>query len=377
MRLQLALSLIVVGILSCSQPTEQPPPGGNDDSPEDPLSCSPPSSAPAEPSGSWSFEGLKGATVHVLAREDGLLYAGTESGAYRRSELDTDSTWQRLGPGEAWIHDVLPFDSETILVATRISGEGGDTISLFRSDDAGTSWEPYQNGFGDGEGSNEVRRLAALDDGSILASGAGLVIARSTDGGASWNRVFGDWGVGGSLTVVETYEAWPTLVWAGGQGGFFDPRLLKSTDRGESWQNASTDVGQQEENSHLSVVVDPTDSTRVLTGMGGRVLRSVDAGESWETTLCPEIRSAFHGLGTSEVDPERVFAAGTVNTGSPQELVLHASDDGGASWPTRVVHPSATDGGVRSMLTARSGPSDVVILGTDDGVFRYEVTIEG
>jgi photosystem II stability/assembly factor-like uncharacterized protein len=260
------------------------------------------------------------------------------------------------------------LDSQTLLAAVRISGTAADTVSLYRTANGGDTWVPSQNGFGAGEGSNQVLGLARLNSQDMLASGGGAVVARSADFGSSWQRVWGNWWDGALSTFVETDPHWPDLVWVGGESGFFRPFLLKSSDGGETWTEVWSDTGG--DNAHYSVAVDPTDSARVYTGMEGRLLRTRSGGESWETVLSPSSFPYFYGLAVSSLDPERILAAGAVNTPAPQPMTLYVSGDAGASWST-IVYDSVEHGGVRSLLLVEGTERETVYLGSEEGVYAY------
>lgn len=210
-----------------------------------------------------------------------------------------------------------------------ISGVGADTISLYRTIDGGQSWHPYQNGFGGATESRAVFSLAALpgDPGVLLATGGAAVVAKSDDLGRSWRKVWGDWQLGAVGTHFVIAEAqYPALLWAGGEGGYFQPLLLKSTNSGESWQ------------------------------------------EIW---LYPY----FFGLGVSRVSPSRVYASGARQglPGDLRELTLYRSQDAGHSWVTS--SNGSVRGGVRALLIwSQTGEPERILLGTGDGLWQFTPT---
>jgi photosystem II stability/assembly factor-like uncharacterized protein len=196
--------------------------------------------------------GLHGDTVLALRFDGPLLYAGTQRGVHVRDLSRHDAPWRAAGLADRKVHDLLVLGRDRLLAAVAISGTGADTISLHLSLDGGRSWRPYQRGFGAGEGSNGVHALAQVQ-GRIFASGKGMAVARSTDGGASGDQ------------------------------------------------------------AHHVVAIDPHDPQRIFTGTEGLVLRSEDGGESWETVLSNHLY--FTAVHVSAEVPARVFAGGHLLVG--------------------------------------------------------------
>ena len=96
---------------------------------------------------SWSAasEGLEGEAVFTLAaggQEEGVLYAGTASGAFRTQ--DGGLRWKRLsGLPVKQVSAIVvdPVDERIICIA--MEGEG-----VYRTTDAGATWEPSNRGIG-------------------------------------------------------------------------------------------------------------------------------------------------------------------------------------------------------------------------------------
>lgn len=67
------------------------------------------------------------------------------------------------------------------------------------------------------------------------ARGSGLMVARSLNGGESWNLINGKyWDLwGGHSILLETDPYYKKRIWAGGSDPYGLAYLLKSTDAGE------------------------------------------------------------------------------------------------------------------------------------------------
>lgn len=231
----------------------------------------------------WSYLGLGGKTIEVLRAHNGLLYAGTNNGVFRKRIDFPDTTWTSLGLESKHTKSLLILDDSTFIasILINIMMNASDTISLYKTTDAGTHWFPYQNGFGSGDGIDEQRQVWSLD---MLQSqpeimfAVGGAVAKSTDSGTNWRRVYGDhWNVLG-FNFIKIDANRPNVIWAGGGTFFFAPFLLKSTSFGESWQHVSpTNISWDD--ACLSIALHSSDSNIAYAGMlMGFVLKTNDGG---------------------------------------------------------------------------------------------------
>ncbi len=199
----------------------------------------------------------------------------------------------------------------------------------------------------------------------IVYAGTYVGIFKTTDGGASWTKIYTDLTNYGiiSLAVDPTDSR---IVYAGTNGG----GILKTADGGASWSVINTGL-----TNHLmvnSLAIDPADSRIVYAGTGGAggggggatgssdavaggIFKTTDGGVSWS-----EIHT---GLTISQVsslviDPSnsQVLYAGF---GSGGDGVLKTTD-GGVSWTT--VFPANTTKFLSSLAIDPSN-SQVVYAG--------------
>ncbi len=187
--------------------------------------------------GDWTFfhEPFHAGHVHGIAvhpDRPGQVFAGIEHGAIIYSR-DGGETWQESLAAED-VHRVAfhPADPDRVFVA---AGSG-----LYRSDDAGRSWEQAPDLAG------EYAHSIAFDPDSpermyAYVATDGMALYRSDDGGDSWV------GIGDGLPAArpaDTLRVHPdrpeTLVYAGDveDGG----RLFVSPDAGESWDRLDLEL---------------------------------------------------------------------------------------------------------------------------------------
>lgn len=81
--------------------------------------------------------------MQQLRLHDQHLYATTDNGLYRKNLRTNDTLWTPIGLQGKQARALLIFAADTMLASTQF-----DTVSLYRTTDAGVTWASYQNGFG-------------------------------------------------------------------------------------------------------------------------------------------------------------------------------------------------------------------------------------
>ncbi|MHB1049066.1 MAG: T9SS type A sorting domain-containing protein [Bacteroidota bacterium] len=318
----------------------------------------------------WSFLGLSDTKIESIISYGDNLYVATSAGVYRKSIYSNDTIWVSLGMTSKHVKALVVINDSTFIVGVKITGFNGDTISLLRTTNTGVIWNSCQNGFGDGESSNQVWALYKSDTNPeiIYATGSSLVIAKSNDGGLSWQKSYGDWHSGGMGThFVKINESKNNIVWAGGEGGYFQPFILKSTTSGETWDINFLDVGG--DNSCYSITYNHFDSNIVYIGMEGWVVKTTDGGKNWFMIFQPPNPPYFRGLALTK--DSILYAAGALNTGEPQRLLFYKSFNAGSSWDT-IVYVDRKIQGVNCILLLPQNEFTKLFLGTfNDGVYLY------
>ena len=236
--------------------------------------------------------GLTASTFRFVSAE----LAGTEPARVYRSS-DGGQSWEELEgitriPGhEQWF---LPYSSragaarnayvsgDRLLVAAEVAG-------LLRSDDGGRTWvcEPVAD-------DEDVHHVTGHpDDPDLVFVSLGTAsltrrggqhggIARSRDGGRTWDKVETDYT---RATIVP--PARPDLLLAGpalrvGRGG----RIVVSADSGDSWEPAGQGIDVPMPDM-VELFVAAPDGTVWAICSGGRLLRASSDDWSWSSALPP------------------------------------------------------------------------------------------
>lgn len=273
---------------------------------------------------------------------------------------------------------------------------------LYRSSDGAKTWS---DGVSTQVGANWRSRgidnvvpivveQSAADPSLVYAGYMDIGLWRSDDGGGSWTSLntaqyTGGWGGkgGNSLSVIAD-PARPNVVWAQLGGNLEncgtpcnEPMyLLKSTDRGATWQQLTQGLPSPIRRLEgLVVAFDSAVNARWLyAAVNGDVYLSPDDGSSWQKVLdCPRddcfrvYYTATNGvLALSAGGVYRSWQGGQVNTWS--QLTLPA--DMTAGWETTAsgthwLHNVWTYSGPMD-LASRGGNIWVAVKGSGKGLYR-------
>lgn len=171
-----------------------------------------------------------------------------------------------------------------------------------------------------------------------LAVGHDSVILRTSDGGATWNRVHWDPEADGPFLDVWFGDAKNGIV-IGAYG-----RCSITRDGGTTWVERTVSG----DDFHLNQIAAAAGGRLYIAAEGGNVYRSDDAGESW-TALASPYAGSFFGVLPLEGNSVLVFGL---------RGHMYRSDDAGATW-------APIETGTVAMLNSgiRLGDGRIVIAG--------------
>jgi photosystem II stability/assembly factor-like uncharacterized protein len=336
-----------------------------------------------------------------------LTYTGT--GVYRST--DDGRSWTNIGlrdSGAIGKIVVDPANPRRIFVAATGSlfNQGGER-GVYLSTNGGRSWTRILNGSTDTTGASEVM-LDPTDSSRVFAvlwdhrrqpnkrsySGVGSGVYRSTDGGATWQRLdglvpvaadLGRIGIGiapsdpsrmyaivgrgesstntfdGFLTSADGGDTWTRLpddpLLAGSQSSFawwfgkiwVDPRdaahahvagvdLMTTHDGGQTWQtNEGIHVDQH------AMAWDPRRPSRVYLGNDGGTYRSESNGDGGWVKATYEPYTQFYSAAITPQDPSRI-SGGTQDNGSLRSWGANGWEEYlGGDGEENLINPSDKD----------------------------------
>ena len=244
---------------------------------------------------------------------------------------------------------VDPSDLKRIYVG---SASGG----IWRSNDAGSTWEPltdkaqslsYSDMVVDPKDPRTLYALTGDGDGRILPS---IGVLKSTDHGASWERTGlqfrGDTLVYGYRLSIDPAD--PSHLLAATTMG-----LYRTQDSGKTWELVS-------QGSFFDVRFAPGSNTVIYASTSDSVLRSTNGGASFsvvqrETSLGKVYRIE---LAVSPAAPDMVYA---ILAGESGFFGMLRSTDKGETWFVRSVKPNILDASPNGNLNISQAWYDMAI----------------
>ncbi len=312
--------------------------------------------------GSFGEPSLPEQEIFEIKANDETLYAGTDNNLYLKSEKE--SAWQPLGLPAGKVRTFVVLSEQELLASVNFNN--GDSSTIARTNDGGKSWNPFRNGYGGNLQVIPFSMDAEKKNPAVLfaRSSPFMYVARSINGGANWENLIGTWNNPnlGAGIFVKIDSNNPQNVWAGGANAFFQPSLFKSENGGDDWKGLT--VLKNTEATIHDLLINPNSSDQAIIGLGG-ILKTTDNGESWEAAFN---EAAIYTLTHSARDPEVVYGSG-VN--ALRQLFFIASNDFGDSWQTVEFEGGPTQIQVNDMISVMQNGKEVLYFGTNKGLYSF------
>jgi len=301
------------------------------------------------------FIGGRSVAVAGVSNNQNLFYmGGVQAGVWRSTDYGQD--WENITDGKIpgianpiGALAVAPSNSKVIYAGTGeadIRGDFDTGDGIYKTTDAGKTWS--YAGLRDTHMTTKLvvdprnpNVVYASSMGHVFKANAERGIFKTTDGGASWNKVlFVDANTGGVDLAMDSrnpnvlYAAmWqaqrvPWKLTSGGPGS----GLYKTTDAGAHWKKISSNPGYATGTlGKIGVAVaasNPRIVYSIVQAHEGGVFRSNDAGAHW-TRVNAEMKlrqRAFYymALTVDPTNPQVLYA--------PQVDGVYHSTDGGKTW---------------------------------------------
>lgn len=255
-----------------------------------------------------------------------------------------------------------------------VSGSGG---AVARSDDGGQSWELVQP---DDVAELDFRDVHAFswDQAVLMSAGEGSAsnLLRTDDGGDSWQLIATNDAPKGFWDGIAFWDAQYGLLVGDPVNGRLT--VMNTSDGGRSWNTLATESAPQSIEgefafaaSGTSVALQPGGLAWIATG-GSRaqVYRSTDFGQSWQTVDTP-ITAASAGAGIFSIDfrdaQNGVVVGGDYLAPEKRHNIAAYTTDGGRSWTAAT--EGFEPGGYRSGLSWSSSLKVWIAVGPDGADF--------
>jgi hypothetical protein len=298
--------------------------------------------------------------------EQGVVYLNTYFGIYRTR--NGGALWSPILPTFVWPDEILQLVVRSDSAVFAVKRTLPDSITVLRSYDGGETFEELPAPF-PSEPYYGFTDLAATPAALLATSGFGFY--RSDDDGLTWQEA--DSGrLGSFVSRLALDRQYPERIY--GIDRSLGYRLLRTSDRGASWQSGEVSLTAGRPNVR-ELLVDPNDSAHLLAAVEpstefdfAGVGSSVDAGETWSALPGPFSCLVLVQLTIDPLDSRRLFRLGTRQSPHcPLPCADYASDDAGVSW--RCIDPLGPLG-VVSHLAPSPFLRDVVLAIGSKGIYR-------
>lgn len=288
----------------------------------------------------------------LLAAAALLPLAASANSASVDPTLFKDLRWRSVGPfrgGRVLAVQGDPVDAKRFYFGAVNGG-------VWRSDDAGRTWQPIFDDVNVGSiGAIAVAPsnpkilyvgTGEADMRSDIAQGIGMF--RSGDGGASWQSI----GLADTQQIAKILvdPKNPNVVLVAALGHPYGPNqergVFRSTDGGKHWTKT---LFRDADTGAIDMVFEPGNPAVVYAalwqtrrppwntyppsnGPGSGLYKSVDGGRTWRQLVGHGLPGspAHIGLAASQARPHRVYAL--IDSDKAEEGGLYRSDNSGASW---------------------------------------------
>lgn len=221
-----------------------------------------------------------------------------------------------------------------------VSGSGG---FLAKTTDGGETWNlPATNAT-----SEWLRAIKAFNENALWTVGANGTIMKSENGGTDWTVQ----GMGVSYNTLYDIDGLDqnNLAIVGDKSTF-----LYTTDGGANWQNSTHDLTEEKRISDMCMI-DATHGWAV--GYDGVILFTADQGATWTKQNTPT-ELDLSGVGFKDVSTG--WIAG-------EDGIIYETTDGGANWTQ--IQSDLTDNDLKSIVI--TDDEKVFICGYNGTIIRY------
>ncbi|MEX0906463.1 MAG: hypothetical protein WD604_07850 [Balneolaceae bacterium] len=314
-------------------------------------------------------------TVNRFIENGNLLYAVTEDGIYSSELVDNESpVWENEGLDGLNVTGMVVLTGGSLLAGVQRDDQQSAEPVFYTKDAFGGGWEAVETNYGGQENYtwiNALERHPQQPD-VIFARGS-YNASRSTNGGETWQVVFGDWDFAGYQADLLEFDPRNTdRVWIGGESAIFQPYLFYSDNQGQNWEEIEIDAGG--DNAVYSMAFHPDDEDRFLLGIEGEIRTTNDLGETWSESYTDDSYPYILTMTTPNGEiSETVYASGTEEGAAGGNLYFLVTEDFGETWEKTSAEPVRQNMSVNDINVQDTHLETTIRLATNRGIWSYRI----
>lgn len=290
--------------------------------------------------------------------------------------IDSGVNWQSVAtlpgnqlPPEPKLIDIMvdPKDTRRVYVALEGDSATPERANIIRTDDGGATWHDISiSNFGG------YIRLAAIDPSSdILYLTGGMLIWQTSDHGSTWTMLLDHTAERDKIKYVDpldiAIDPRDSNILYLPTGGF---GIAKSTDGGGTWDYINHGLSASEV-SLVAALGEPAGG--VICNGDRSLFRTYDWGQTWEKLTPSTLGVQFDEIAVDPQDPNRIWVA-------TDQGEMHVSNDGGDTFTSifKVMPPSTgfRYGSVYAMVNAQAAeqnePDRLYVVKAGFGIWRSD-----
>jgi photosystem II stability/assembly factor-like uncharacterized protein len=232
--------------------------------------------------------------------------------------------------------------------------------------------------------STVLQAVSGVSDEVAWVSGHDAAVLRTTDGGATWERLHVPGADSLEFRDVEAFDADVAYLLAAGPGA--RSRIYRTTDGGHSWTQQFVN-GEPRAFYDCFAFFDRRHGVVVSDAVDGRLLirATADGGVHWDLVPAEDVPAAREGEGAFAASGTCLVTRGDhlawIATGSTAEARVYRSDDRGHRWAVTAVPVVAGEAAGATSLAFRDARHGVALGGriaaAADTANQVAVTADG
>ncbi len=325
--------------------------------------------------GGWNTINVEKNEVNVTGSSGNFLYYVSDNKLYQLTfdGLNLSHNELLFKAENARIADFVNMQNGDLLLGLRYEDSKSDEPKLFISVNRGETWVAIDENAPEEAEHFVLKYLATVSvtgANDRLIAHASSRILESKDEGASWNKMYLDYGFSLFLYSDEKHS---DHIWTGGDTPLMSPHLAKTTDGGKSWKELGDNIDFGSDAFVRNVILHRQNSDWILAGLGGPVgssnviRKTTDGGENWETVLK---NTGVHTFTRSKQNPELIYASGRDATG---KLFFAYTSDFGDTWEKQIFEEGPERVTTNDMDVMMIDGKEVIFFGTDKGLFTFVI----